>query len=445
MRTIGIGLAGCGQVGSALVSMLTESGADIGERTGLQIELRALADRSFRNPRRLGIPQEIWVDHPLQLVGRRDLDCVVELIGGTDAAADLVLAALRAGTSVVSANKALIAERGPELIRAAAEGGGRLLFEAAVTAGVPVIRAISDGLAGNRVTAVSGIVNGTCNQILTQMARDGLDFATALSRAQQEGLAEADPSLDITGLDSAHKLSILAMLAMGIHVSPQDIRRIGIADVNLEDIGFAAGLGLKLKLIAEARHLPEGPSLRVEPRFLPEHHPLAWVEGPFNAVSVSAEFAGHTLYYGRGAGPRPTASAVLSDIVAFASGTAGRAALGPELAMGGVQQGVGLAAASAERARFYLRADMTDAPGSLASLTGVLGRRGISIDSMVQRHRASSPGVPVPVVSTTHHAARDAMDAALTDIAGLGCVHGSPVCIPLMDEQEDPAGLSESQ
>ncbi len=312
---VGIGVLGGGTVGGSLLAHLLNEGDSIFQKTGLELEVRRVAVRSLAKPRRFELPPEILTDRPENVVDDPAVELVVEVMGGLDPAGDLVMRALQAGKPVVTANKELVAARGAELIRRAEEKGVSLLFEAAVGGGIPIIRPLSESLAGERLNRVMGIVNGTTNYILTRMTEEGLDYADALGEAQSLGYAEADPSADISGADAAAKAAILASLAFGTWVGSDTVFREGISTLQPVDVRFAADLGYVPKLLAVAEETGEGVSTRVHPALVPGDHPLAAVQGAHNAVFIEGPQVGELLFMGPGAGGAPTATAVLGDVI----------------------------------------------------------------------------------------------------------------------------------
>jgi homoserine dehydrogenase len=365
-----------------------------------------------------------WYEDPVALAADPGVDVVVELIGGSDGPAlALAEAALGAGKPLVTANKALLAVHGAALARLAEERDVALGFEAAVAGGIPVIKALREGLAGNRITAVAGILNGTCNYILTQMRERGREFAEVLADAQKLGYAEADPSFDIDGIDAAHKLAILAALAFGRPVAFDDVHVEGIRRISAVDIAFANELGYRIKLLGIARQTDAGIETRVHPCMVPGTAPIATVDGVFNAVVAEGDFVGRVMLEGRGAGAGPTASAVVADLIDIARnrltpvwGAAGSAlSQAPSVPM------------SSHIGPYYLRLMVVDRPGVIADVTAILRDMGVSLESMLQRGR--SPGEAVPVVLVTHETKESAMRAALDRIAALPTVMEQPTLI----------------
>jgi len=415
LATARVGLIGLGTVGGGVARLLLERRAEIAARTGVDLVLAAAADLRPDRARDLKLPAGVYTPDAGKLLERADLDIVIELIGGLSPARELILAALSSGRSVVTANKHLLAEHFGELTSAAASARSALGFEAAVAGGIPILKSLREGLAANRVGSVQGIVNGTCNYILTEMTERGADFQTVLAAAQRQGFAEADPALDIEGHDSAHKLVILAALAFDRVFALKDVHVEGLARVTPQDIRYAAEMGFVVKLLAIGRRVGAqggGFELRVHPTLLERHHPLAAVSGVYNAVMVEADAAGRLMFYGLGAGERPTASAVLADLV--------DAARWRELPAGA--RAPGAAALSAgqvlpmaeTRSRFFCRFNVADQFGVLGHIATELGRHRVSIQVVLQKEKR--PDGVVPVVMLTHPAREADFQQALAAI-----------------------------
>jgi homoserine dehydrogenase len=420
-----VAIAGLGTVGGGVVGLLNSRRTEIAERAGRPVECVLVAARDRGKPRAADVAHIPWADDLQQLV-ESDADVVVELIGGEDGPArTLVENALASAKHVVTANKALLAYRGDLLAALAEEKGVALRFEAAAAGGIPIVKALRESLIAYDIVSVRGILNGTCNFILTQMEATGRSFAEILSEAQRLGFAEADPSLDIGGGDTAHKLTLLASLAFGIKPDIANTAIEGIAHITPQDIAFAREFGCRIKLLGIARRLNDRIDQRVQPAMVRLGTPLADVGGAFNAVVANCGEAGPFFFEGRGAGAAPTASAVLADIVDIARGSTGPAfgrparALKPPVA---AEPGTLLTA-------FYLRFDVLDAPGVLAEIAGKLAQSGISIESMIQRGR--SPGEAVSIVMITHECSHDAVARALKVIAVSDRVLGPPCMIPM--------------
>jgi homoserine dehydrogenase len=415
MQSIKIGLLGLGTVGAGVVKVLESHGAEMRERAGCQLVLRRVADADLTRPREgLDLPRLPLVADANRVLDDPDVQIVIELVGGLEPARTFILKALASGKHVVTANKALLAHHGAEIFAEARRHRVMVGFEAAVAGGIPLIRAVKEGLPANRILSAFGIVNGTCNYILSKMTDEGRDFGEVLKEAQARGYAEADPTLDIEGLDSAHKLQILASLAFRTNVALKDIYTEGIARVSGEDVVNARELGFRIKLLAIAKAGDDGLEARVHPTMIPADSPMAAVSGVFNAVFITGDNVGNLMFYGRGAGQLPTASAVWSDTLDIARRVAhGVPALDVELPS---VSGRPLPLRSMEeiRSAYYLRVMAMDRPGVLAQVAGILGRHDISLLSVLQKGRAH--GEAVPVVMMTHEARERDMRAALAEI-----------------------------
>ncbi|MDI6713199.1 MAG: homoserine dehydrogenase [Anaerosomatales bacterium] len=414
MRTIRVGLVGLGTVGSGVVEIFRRHRGDFAKRAGVDVELARFADRNPERFAQLGLPQDACTTDAAELVADPSLDVIIELIGGTGAAREVVLAALRAGKSVVTANKALMATHGQEVMDAAEQAGVDIMFEAAVGGGIPIILPLKRSLVSNEIQAVYGIVNGTTNFILTRMAEDGLDYATALAEAQERGYAEADPTADVDGLDAAAKIAILASIAFNSRVTFSQVPVEGIRAIEPVDIAYAAEMGYAIKLLAVARRTERGIDVRVHPAMIRADHPLAKVSGVYNAIYVVGDSVGETMFFGEGAGSLPAASAVVGDVIEVARHmqTGCVALVGctcsedlPVREMGELVTG------------YYVRLHVLDEPGVLASVAAVFGAHGVSLASVIQK-RSVSDGV-AEIVWLTHEASERAVKAALDDIGAL--------------------------
>ena len=416
-----VGLAGLGTVGAGVAHALVESADALAARSGRRIALTAV---SARNPRELsGVA---WEKDPLALTVRDDIDLVVELIGGEEGPArTLVESALHAKKHVVTANKALLARHGAELAALAEKNGAALKFEAAVAAGIPIVKALRESLIAYEISAVRGILNGTCNFILTQMESSGRPFPDVLAEAQKLGYAEADPSLDVGGVDTAHKLTLLASLAFGTAPDLASVSVAGIEHVQPADIAFAHELGYRVKLLGVARQVAGAVEQRVHPAMVKVGTPLADVEGSFNAVVADAGEAGPFFFEGRGAGRGPTSSAVIADIVEVARGSIGPAFGRPASSLKHAKPPPPEARASA----YYLRFQALDVPSVSAAISRRLADHGVSIESMLQRGRAA--GEPVAIVMITHEAPHLAIKRALKAIAASDNLFEEPCMIPM--------------
>jgi homoserine dehydrogenase len=425
MQQIGIGLAGLGTVGAGVFRHLQQNRILLTERVGLELAIRRIAVRQPSLVRSVRPSPDLLTSRWQDVVEDKDVQIVVELMGGTDEAYKLALCALDIGKPVITGNKALLAERGQEIFRKAEEKNVPVFFEAAVAGGIPIIKSVREGFIGNHIEAIHAILNGTSNYILSRMTEAGLEFAGALQEAQRQGYAEADPTLDVNGWDAAHKAVILASLAYGFWVRSDQIHVEGIEKITAADIRFADGLGYRIKLLATIRANQDAAvEVRVHPTLIPKTHVLASVNGVFNALMVRGDVVGDTLFYGRGAGQDPTASSVISDLAqaAIFLDSGGKA-------FGFVPHSMyGKCRTLAEiESAFYLRLTVDDKPGVLAQVAGVLGANQIGISSVIQPegHELAS----VPLVLMIHDAPFGRMRIAVEHIAGLECVKAPPALL----------------
>lgn len=434
MGQIRIGLVGFGTVGAGVAKILLEDGDFIAKRTGLNLELAIVVDLDTTSPRPVTLPDGMLTDDIDKLLSDDSIDIAIELVGGTGSAKDIQLKMLQSGKHVITANKALLAEHGAELYAAAKANGKCIAFEASCGAGIPIVSAIRTGLSANRIDTIYGIMNGTCNYILSSMTADGSEFADALKAAQDKGYAEADPTLDIGGGDSAHKLAILAWLAFGCKINYDDIYIEGIEKVNIDDIRYGEEMGYTLKLLAIGqRGENEKISLRVHPAFVASDSPIAGVGGAFNAISVFGNSAGKTMYYGRGAGMMPTASAVVADVIEVGRGNSQR--LFDGLA---TVSSCEIESIDNLSSKFYFRLMVIDKPGTFAKIANVLEEHNISISGILQHEGKDKRAVPVVVI--THQNQQKNVTAALNDIAALDITCAEPVCIRIVEIPEDNIG-----
>jgi homoserine dehydrogenase len=434
-----VALLGCGTVGSGVYRLIRCSADELCKRTGQSFEPVAVAIKSLDERLSVEVPPNLLTTDAMAAARHPDASIVIETMGGVDFTFQVVMAAIEAGKHVVTANKALLAQKGPELFAAARRRGVCIGFEASCMGGVPIIGAIRLGLIANRIDALFGIVNGTCNYILTEMTQKKRTYQQALADAQKQGFAEADPTLDVSGLDSAHKLAILSSLAFGIRINFDQISVEGIDALKLSDIHAAAELGYVVKLLAIGQRDADGYSLRVHPAFIPKDHPLAGVTGPFNALSVYGSAVGHVFFYGRGAGQMPTGSAVVCDLVDVALGNAQRSFA--SLPIWPDQHPVTpLKPIDNIESRYYIRLMMYDRPGALAAVTRILGEHRISLSAVVQHEipEESTDKTVVPVVIMTHRAAEGNMKAALTEAERTAVVKGKPVRIRVVEQYAEP-------
>jgi homoserine dehydrogenase len=426
LRPVNIGLLGLGTVGGGTVSVLKRNASEITRRGGREIKISAASARDISRARLCNTQGIRLTTDSFDIVNDPDIDIVVELIGGLSPAKELVLAALENGKHVVTANKALIALHGNEIFAKAREKGLMVAFEAAVAGGIPIIKAIREGLAGNTVEWLAGIINGTCNFILTEMRDKGRDFADVLSEAQALGYAEADPTFDVEGIDAAHKLTILASIAFGIPLQFDKVYVEGITGITAMDVNYAEALGYRIKLLGIARRAGNGIELRIHPTLIPERRLIANVDGVMNAVLVKGDAVGPTLYYGAGAGAEPTASSVVADIIdvvrTLTSDPENRV---PHLAFqpGAIADMPILPISEVETA-YYLRLSASDQPGVLADVTRILADLGISIEAILQKE--PPPGESqLPVILLTHKVREHDMDQAIARIEALPTIGGS--------------------
>lgn len=416
-----IAVAGLGTVGAGTIEILTKQADLLEQRCGRPLQVTAVSARDRSRDRGVDLTSYQWFDDAVEMASKADADVIVELIGGSDGPAKaLTEAALRAGRHVVTANKALIALHGAELGAVADEAGLSLCYEAAVAGAVPAIRSIREGLAANRISRVHGILNGTCNYILTTMRETGRGFDDVLAEAQKLGYAEADPSFDIDGIDTAHKLAILASLAFGTRIEFEDTFVEGIRHISADDIAFASELGYRIKLLGTVEASDGGLQLRVHPAMVPLDAAIASVEGVLNAVECESDFAGTTMLVGRGAGAGPTASAVVGDLIDIALG---RTTPVYGVPVSGLAK-VPILPMESHVGPYYVRLMVYDKPGAFADIAAVLRDHEISMEAVLQRSRSTTE--PVPVVLKTHEARESSISAALAAIAALDSVSEPP-------------------
>jgi len=439
---VNLGMVGGGTVGSGVVNALQRNGGLMASRTGVRVRLARVAVKAFDEPRPYPIPRELMTTDWKAVVNDPEIQMVAELVGGTTLARTIVLSALEQGKPVITANKALLSAHGEELFAAAAKNGTNLYYEASVCGGIPIIKTLREGFVGNRITHLYGIVNGTCNYILTRMKLEGADFADVLKDAQAQGYAEAEPSLDVDGYDAQHKIGILASLAHGFWVNPRHVHVEGIRQITRADIQFAQQLGYTIKLLgiikASASSMPSGRGrdagtriqVSVYPTLIPNAHVLASVNHVFNAVFVRGDVVGDTLFYGRGAGKDATASAVLSDLADGALdlkfGTKHRVPPFVPHERDGAVMAIDQAVS-----RYFVRLNVVDAPGTLARISRILGEARIGISSVIQPE--GHAGASVPLILMLHSAPNGAVSKALKKIGALAVVKGAPVMIRVED------------
>jgi len=435
MKPIKVGLLGLGTVGAGTFNVLQRNQEEIRRRAGRGIEITMAAVRNIERARQLtGNSIEVVAD-PFAVVNHPDIDIVVELIGGYELPRELVLKAIANGKHVVTANKALLALHGNEIFAAAQDKGVTVAFEAAVAGGVPIIKALREGLTANRIESVAGIINGTTNFILSEMREKGLDFATVLKQAQELGYAEADPTFDIEGVDAAHKLTIMSAIAFGIPVQFDKAYIEGISKLEAADIRYAEQLGYRIKLLGITRRIRteggEGIELRVHPTLIPAARLIANVEGAMNAVLVQADAVGSSLYYGKGAGSEPTASAVIADLVDVTRlATVDPYCRVPHLAFQpGEMTDVAIVPMAEITTSYYLRVHVKDQLGVMADLTRILADAGISIDAVLQKEPGDQ--TDIDIIMLTHQTREKNIDAAIAKIEALPAVIGKVTRIRL--------------
>lgn len=413
-----VAVAGLGTVGSGVVKLLREQRDVLLKRCGRLIELTAVADLNPARVEELNLPASVaFYRDAREMVEKADADVIIELIGGADGIAyELCLSALNRDKNFVTANKAMIAHHGNELARLAEEHGVFFGYEAAVAGGIPIIKALREGLVGNRISEIYGILNGTCNYILTMMRETGRPFDDVLADAQKLGYAEANPGFDIDGIDTAHKTCILGSLAFGMPIDLQALSVEGIRFITDADIAFAEELGFRIKLLGVGRRYDNGVSLNVYPCMIPQTAEIAHVDGVFNAVITEGDFVGHSMFVGRGAGERPTASAVVADIADAAM----RRGL-PLLTVANKEiKPVPIVSLAQREGEYYVRFEVLDRPGVVADIARILGKEQVSIASMIQRGQARNG--TVPLIMTFHKSKESAVTAALAEIERLDCV-----------------------
>jgi len=434
---INIGLLGCGTVGAGVAKMLIEKKQLLAARVGAELNLKWVADIDLETDRGVQLPDGAFINDARKVVDDPDTDIIIEMIGGEGIAKDLILKAIENGKHVVTANKALLAAQGNELFAAAAQKGVDLAFEASVGGCMPTIKSLRESLVGNHIKAMTGILNGTCNYILSKITDEGIPFKEALDQAQNQGYAEADPTLDIEGFDTAHKVAILAALAYGMEINLDDVYIEGISRITPLDIAFAEQFGYRIKLLAISKFLNDRVEARVHPTMIPFDNLLTHINGTVNAVTVSGDAVGDILLYGHGAGMMPTASAVISDIVDIARnilcGTIRRV---PPLSYQRENiRKIPILPIDDLVTHYYFRFSALDRPGVLSTISGILGKYDISIQSVHQKGRKTNGAVPVVMLS---HLVKEAdVKKALSEISALDVVADEPVLIRIEDDEMD--------
>ncbi len=437
MKEIRVGLLGCGTVGTGVARLLIENKDLISKRVGANLALKWVADVDVETDRGIQFDEGVMITDAYKVVEDPDVDIVIEMIGGEGIAKDLIVKSFENGKHVITANKALLASQGNTLFKVAAENGVDLAFEAAVGGCMPIIKSLRESLVGNHISSMTGILNGTCNYILSKITDDGSSYEAALAEAQAKGYAEADPTLDVEGIDTAHKISILGALAYGMEINLSDVYIEGISNITPLDIEFAGQFGYRIKLLAISKFSNGSVEARVHPTMIPFDNLLSKINGTVNAIMVSGDAVGDIMLYGRGAGMMPTASAVIGDAVDIArnilTGANGRM---PGLSYQTDQiRSIPVPSIEEISTHYYFRFTALDRPGVLSSISGVLGNHGISIQSVQQKGRKTNGSVPVVMVS---HKAKEAdVKKALSEIAALDVVGDEPVLIRIEDENLD--------
>ncbi len=430
MRTINLGLIGFGNVGSGVVRILRDKKSYLSQNFGLQMNIKRVCDKDISSRRSVSVDKSILTRDAAKVIDDPQVDILIELMGGVHPAKEYIAAALKKGKDIVTANKALLAQEGQELFALAADRRKNIYFESAVGAGIPIIKALREGLIANRFNSIYGILNGTSNFVLSKMSSDNCSFAEALKEAKLKGFAERDPSLDIEGIDSAHKLVLLTYLCFGRFVALEDVFMEGISRISLSDINYAKELGFEIKLLAIAKKEGDGLEVRVHPTLIPQRHLLASVAGVFNAIYVSSDLAGELLFYGPGAGQMSAASAVVADVVDLTQ----------DIKAGLFRPNMNLTPDKSIRrlrnidefeSRYYIHFAAVDKPGVLARISGILAKFGISIASVTQKQRRKSQ--VVPIVMVIHEAKERDLREALSAIDKLNVIKGRSVAIRIED------------
>lgn len=437
MRKINVGLLGCGTVGTGVAKILIENKDVIRSRVGADLNLKYVADIEMQKDRGIRFDDGVFINDAYKVVDDPDIDIIVEMIGGEGVARDLILRAIDNGKQVVTANKALLAVHGNAIFKAAMEQGVDLAFEASVGGCMPIIKSLRESLVGNHIKSMAGILNGTCNYILSRSTDDGSSFEAVLAEAQKKGFAEADPTIDIEGIDTAHKLAILTSLAYGMEINFKDIYIEGIANIAPMDIDFAGQFGYKIKLLAISKDVGNAVDARVHPTMIPFDNPLSSVGGALNAITISGDAIGDMMLYGYGAGMMPTASAVVGDIVDLArnllTGSSGRVPL-LSYQMNNIRK-IPVIPVDEITTHYYFRFSALDRPGVLSKISGILGDYEISIKSVHQKGRKTKGSVPI--VMLTHLAKEAGVKKALSEISNLDVVSDKPVLIRIEDENQE--------
>lgn len=437
MKEINLGLIGFGTVGTGVVKILQQNSEIIQARLGFPVKLKRVVDLDIERSRGVTLEKGVLTREAMDILNDPQIDIVIELIGGLEPARTFIAKAIAAGKHVITANKALLAHHGQDIFQMAREKEVDVGFEASVGGGIPIIRSLREGFAANNIHYIYGIINGTANYILTKMSNQGLSFDVALREAQAEGYAEADPTYDIEGIDSAHKITILARLGFGYAVKLDEVYTGGISHINNLDIEFAQELGYRIKLLAIAKRVDSLLDIRVHPTMISKENILAAVDGVFNAICVTGDMVGPNIFIGQGAGALPTGSAIIGDIMeigrAIVHSSPGRVPLGlPD------RTGItGIRSIGEVLSQYYLRFSGLDTPGVLSKISGLLGKYQISIASVIQKGRAKGPKGDVPIVIITHKAKEQDIQSALLEIDRLEVITNKTALIRMEDGEEE--------
>lgn len=432
---IRIGIVGFGTVGTGTVEILLRNSNLITKKLGTEIVIKRIADLDIKTNRGISIDKSILTTDAMEIINDPEIDIVVELIGGIEKAKELIISAMRKGKHVVTANKALLAECGKEIYETAKKYGVYLGFEASVAGGIPIIGALKGGLCANRIRSILGILNGTSNYILTKMAKEGLSYEQVVDEAVSLGIAEAPPTLDVDGTDTTHKLAIIVSIISGHPVDYRNIYKEGITDITLDDIRFADEFGYTIKLLAIAKNHEDYIEARVHPAMIPKEDMLANVNEMFNAIYIEGDFVGPNLYYGLGAGKKPTGSAVVSDIITLARHIVNGAKeiMTPLGFSDQVASTIKIQPIEMLKSRYYFRVSAMDKPGVLSAISGILGRYKISIESVIQKGRKKRENDSVPIVMLTHEALERDVRKAIAEINRLNVVEDKTMVIRLVN------------
>ncbi|OGX17241.1 MAG: homoserine dehydrogenase [Omnitrophica WOR_2 bacterium RBG_13_44_8b] len=426
MKKINLGIIGFGNVGQGVIKILRDKKSFLSQKIGMDINIKKICDKDISTKRKISVDKQMLTKDAKAIINDSQIDIVVELMGGIHPAKEYISDSLKKGKNIVTANKALLAQEGQELFALARDRGKNIYFEASVGAGIPIIKALREGLVANRFNSIFGILNGTSNYILSSMFHNNCDFTDALNEAKQKGFAEKDPTLDIEGIDSAHKLVLLTYLCFGRLINLNDIFIEGISRVSLTDVNYASELGFEIKLLAIAKKVDDELEVRVHPTLIPKKHLLASVSGVFNAIYVSSDLAGELLFYGPGAGQFSAASAVIADVVDLTQDI--KAGLFRSTSNIVLDKSIRkLRKIDESESRYYIRFMAVDRPGVLAKISGILAKFGISIASVTQKERRKAHIVPIMMI--IHEAKEKDLTAALGEIARIDVMKEKPVAI----------------